>query len=69
MGRLQYRLTQLGAGALNVTGADSPFVADIGRAGGHTVAVYARDRVLYEYDFATAKERRLLRRDRRLGQR
>jgi hypothetical protein len=56
----QYRLTQLGAGALNVAGADAPFVADIGRTGGHTVAVYARDRVLYEYDFATKKERRLL---------
>ena len=49
----QYRLTQLGGDALNVAGADAPFVADIGRAGGHTVAVYARDGVLYEYDFAT----------------
>jgi hypothetical protein len=56
----QYRLTQLGAGALNVAGADEPFVADIGRAGGHTVAVYARDRVLYQYDFATQRERRLV---------
>ena len=38
-----------------------PFVVDIGRAGGHTVAVYARDGVLYQYDFADAgSERRLL---------
>jgi hypothetical protein len=55
----QYKLTQLGAGALNVAGSDQPFVADIGRAHGRTVAVYARDGVLYQYDFETRRERRL----------
>src|SRR5688572_26441935 len=55
----RYQLTQLGAGALDVAGAKQPFVVDIGRAGGHTVAVYARDGELFRYDFETAKERRL----------
>jgi hypothetical protein len=57
----QYRLTELDGASLPVAGATAPFVVDIGkRAGGDTVAVYARDGVLFEYDFQTRGERRLV---------
>ena len=56
----QYRLTQLGSGALDVPGSSKPFVADIGPGpDGHDVAVYARDGALHLYDFATKRERKL----------
>lgn len=56
----RYRLTELDGQALPVAGSKQPFVVDISRTGGHTVAVYARDGMLYRYDFATKRERRLV---------